>query len=58
VILNRNGLIAAAVALAGARTKEGPNLTPEQKRKAARHLLRYHRNLEMELPETPRKLAE
>jgi hypothetical protein len=58
VILNRNGLIAAAAALAGARTEEGPNLTPEQKRKAARHLLRHYRSLEMEPPETLRKLAE
>jgi hypothetical protein len=58
VILNRNGLIAAVAALAGARTEEGPNLTPEQKRKAARHLLRHYRNLEMDPPETLRKLAE
>lgn len=58
VILNRNGLIAAVAALAGARTEEGPNLTPEQNRKAARHLLRHYRELEMEPPESLRKLAD
>jgi len=57
VILNRNGLHAAAAALAGARTEEGPNLTPEQKRKAARHLIRHYRDLEEEPPESLRKMA-
>jgi len=37
VVLNRNGLVAAAVALADARAE--PNLTPQQKHQAARHLL-------------------
>jgi len=50
VVLNRAGLIAAATALAGARSE--PNLTPQQKRQAARHLLRHYRELEMEPPES------
>lgn len=48
VVLNRGGLIAAAQALAGARAE--PDLTPEQRRQAARHLLRHYRELEMEPP--------
>jgi hypothetical protein len=50
IVLNRAGLIAAAAALAGARSE--PNLTPQQKRQAARHLLRHYRELEMEPPES------
>ena len=50
IILNRAGLIAAAAALAGARSE--PNLTPQQKRQAARHLLRHYRELELEPPES------
>jgi len=50
VVLNRNGLIAAAQALAGARAE--PDLTPEQRRQAARHLLRHYRELELEPPES------
>lgn len=50
IVLNRNGLIAASQALAGARSE--PNLTPQQKRQAARHLLRHYRELEMEPPES------
>jgi hypothetical protein len=50
VVLNRAGLIAAAQALAGARSE--PNLTPQQKRQAARHLLRHYRELELEPPES------
>src|SRR5690606_17238851 len=50
IVLNRAGLIAAAAALAGARSE--PNLTPEQKRQAARHLLRHYRELELEPPES------
>jgi len=50
IVLNRAGLIAAAAALAGARSE--PNLTPQQKRQAARHLLRHYRELELEPPET------
>ncbi|GAW30157.1 hypothetical protein, partial [Carboxydocella sp. ULO1] len=49
IVLNRAGLIAAAAALAGARSE--PNLTP-QKRQAARHLLRHYRELELEPPES------
>jgi len=48
IVLNRAGLIAAAAALAGARSE--PNLTPQQKRQAARHLLRHYRELELEPP--------
>ncbi len=50
IVLNRAGLIAAAAALAGARSE--PNLTPEQKAQAARHLLRHYRELELEPPES------
>lgn len=50
IVLNRAGLIAAAAALAGARSE--PNLTPQQKRLAARHLLRHYRELELEPPES------
>ena len=50
IVLNRAGLIAAAAALAGARNE--PNLTPQQKRQAARHLLRHYRELELEPPES------
>ena len=39
IVLNRAGLIAAAASLAGARGE--PNLTPQQKRQAAGHLLRH-----------------
>lgn len=50
IVLNRAGLIAAAAALAGARSE--PNLTPQQKLQAARHLLRHYRELELEPPES------
>lgn len=50
IVLNRAGLIAAAAALAGARSE--PNLTPQQKQQAARHLLRHYRELELEPPES------
>ncbi len=50
IVLNRAGLIAAAAALAGARSE--PNLTPQQKRQAARHMLRHYRELELEPPES------
>jgi hypothetical protein len=56
LVLNKNGLSAAAAALAGARAK--PNLTPEQKRKAARHLLRHYRAAGLEPPESLTKMAE
>ncbi|MGE5552836.1 MAG: hypothetical protein ACM3XZ_02795 [Betaproteobacteria bacterium] len=49
VVLNRAGLIAAAAALAGARSE--PDLTPEQKAQTRRHLLRHYRQLEMTPPE-------
>jgi len=55
LVLNRNGLIAAAQALAGARAE--PNLTPEQRRQAARHLLRHYRSLNMEPPASLLQLA-
>src|SRR5690606_11420245 len=50
IVLNRAGLITAAAALAGARSE--PNLTPQQKRQAASHLLRHYRELELEPPES------
>lgn len=56
LVLNKNGLSAAAAALAGARAE--PNLTPEQKRKAARHLLRHYRAAGLEPPESLTKMAE
>lgn len=54
--LNRNGVQAAAAALAGARG--GIKATPEEKRKAARQLLRLYRELEEEPPESIKRLAE
>jgi len=50
IVLNRAGLIAAAAALAGARSE--PNLISEQKAQVRRHLLRHYRELEMEPPES------
>jgi len=47
LVLLRSGLIAAAGALAGARAE--PDLTAEQKRQAARHLLRHYRQQEINL---------
>lgn len=55
LVLNRNGLFAAAQALAGARAE--PDLTPEQKRSAATHLLRHYRELDLLAPESIRTLA-
>jgi hypothetical protein len=55
LVLNKNGLVAAVAALAGARSE--PNLTAEQKRKAARHLLRHYRALDMEAPESLLRMA-
>ena len=55
--LNRNAVFAAAAALAGARG--GVDATPEEKRRAARALVRIYRNvLEMEPPESLKRLAE
>lgn len=50
IVLNKSGLFAAAAALAGARSD--PDLTPEQKAAARRHLLRHYRELEEEPPES------
>lgn len=55
VVLNRNGVQDAVGALAGARAE--PDLTAEQKRKAARHLMRHYRELEMEPPDSLKELA-
>lgn len=56
LVLNRGGLIAAAQALAGARSE--PNLTDAQKREAAEHLLRHYAEIEgLEPPESLKKLA-
>lgn len=54
--LNRNGVHAAAAALAGARG--GAKATPEEKRKAARALIRLYRELEEEPPESIKRMAE
>ena len=54
--LNRNGVHAAAAALAGARG--GVKAGAEEKRKAARALLRLYRELEEEPPKTIERLAE
>lgn len=55
-MLNRNGVHAAAAALAGARG--GVKASPEEKRKAARVLLRLYRELEEEPPESIKRIAE
>ena len=57
LVLNRGGMIAAAGALADARAE--PDLTLEQKRQAARHLLRHYRqeNVNLQPPQTLLDLA-
>lgn len=55
LVLNRGGMIAAAGALAGARAE--PDLTAEQKRHAARHLLRHYRQEEVNL-QPPQSLLD
>ena len=57
LVLNRGGMIAAAAALADARAE--PDLTLEQKRQAARHLLRHFRqeNVNLQPPQTLLDLA-
>lgn len=52
---NRNALIAAAAALAGARG--GVDAPVEEKRKAARKLIRLYREANMTPPESLKKLA-
>lgn len=54
--LNRNGVHAAAAALAGARG--GVQASSEDKRKAARALIRLYRELEEEPPESIKRIAE
>lgn len=51
--VNRNGVIAAAGALAGARSPL--QASPEEKRKAARALINYYRQMDMK--PTPKMLA-
>jgi hypothetical protein len=53
--LNRNAVHAAAAALAGARG--GVQASREDKRKAARALLRLYRELEEEPPESIKRIA-
>ena len=53
--LNRNGVHAAAAALAGARG--GVQAPREQKRRAARTLIRLYRELDEEPPESIRRIA-
>lgn len=50
IVLNRAGLIAAAAALAGARSE--PDLTPLQREQARQHLLKHYEELELEPPES------
>jgi hypothetical protein len=56
VVLNRNGVHAAVGALAGARGE--PDLSADERRKAARHLLRHYRDLEEDPPEKLRRLTQ
>lgn len=53
--LNRNGVHAAAAALAGARG--GVKASAEQKRRAARALLRLYRELDEIPPDAVRRIA-
>jgi len=53
---NRNAIHAAAAALAGARG--GVQAPPEEKRKAARKLIRLYQEMKEEPPESLRRLAE
>lgn len=53
--LNRNGVHAAAATLAGARG--GVRTSAENKRRAARTLLRLYRELDEEPPESIRRIA-
>jgi len=53
--LNRNGVHAAAAVLAGARG--GVQAIREDKRKAARALIRLYRELEEEPPESIKRIA-
>ena len=55
LVLSRGGMIAAAETLAGARAY--PDLTAEQKRQAARHLLRHYRQEEVNL-QPPQQLLD
>jgi len=54
--LNRNAVHAAAAALAGARG--GVKAKPDEKRKAARAVIRLYRELEEESPESIKRIAE
>ncbi|MEM4406546.1 MAG: hypothetical protein QXS68_05820 [Candidatus Methanomethylicaceae archaeon] len=54
--LNKNGVHAAAAALAGARG--GIKASPQEKKKAARALIRLYRQLEEEPPETIKRMSE
>lgn len=54
-VYNRNAIHMAAAALAGARG--GVQAPPEEKRRAARKLIRLYREMEEEPPESLRRLA-
>ncbi|AEE95294.1 hypothetical protein Mahau_0071 [Mahella australiensis 50-1 BON] len=56
LVLNRGGVIAAAQALAGARTE--PNLTSEQIAEAKQHLRRHYEQLELPIPDALGEMAE
>lgn len=53
--INRNAVHAAAAVLAGARG--GVDAPPDEKRKAARKLIRLYREMNEEPPESLRRLA-
>jgi len=54
LVLNREGLGAAAAALAGARAD--PSLTPQEKQKAATHLIRHYDQFDLEVPDSLKEI--
>jgi len=58
LVLNRDGVIAAWAALQGARSR--PNISPEQKLQAAKHLLKHYKTLKEKgyVKEIPSELSE
>jgi HK97 family phage prohead protease len=58
LVVNKNGVIAAWAALQGARNK--PNISPKEKRDAARHLLRHYNEMKKQglIEEVPQELKD
>jgi hypothetical protein len=58
LVVNKNGVIAAYQALRGAR--HDPNISPTQKKEAAKHLLRHYRTMKQqkEIEEIPEELYD